>query len=322
MPNPYATNKSSYRPTPVKQVALGQSSALKRLEKLQAKHTGSSVERRSTGSPGKTRKSHEYSLDSDEDERRNLDDDDEEDDDEDSLFKNAKKNANKFMKQKPSSGFADSKKSKKKYDPEEDQLSDSQESDLEISVMDRSSTPLAVNQRLSQMRPSSKTSSRLGGAASAMSSLSSLKSKRSHSKVKFMKTKKDNETITDQEIEDEAESTILEELMNNLMTVDDLEPAAGSTNSFLKSKPAASSANNSRNRFLKSPLRVSLEEKDEDQYSSLTPSIDSPSMSETKFADIEELEKSLDKKALDQKEKKRLSLVIKKFFLNIINYLY
>ena len=178
MPNPYATNKSSYRPTPTKQVALGQSNALKRLEKLQAKHTGSSVERRSTGSPGKMRKSHEYSLDSDEDDRRNLDDEDEDDEDEDSLFKNAKKNANKFMKQKGST-VAENKKNKKKYEPQEDQLTDSQESDLEISVMDRSSTPLTVKQRQAQIRPSSKTSSRLGGAASAMSSLSSMKSKKS-----------------------------------------------------------------------------------------------------------------------------------------------
>ena len=232
MVNPYALNASSYKPVPTKQIVLGQSNALKRFEKIQAKHTAS-AERRS-GSPGKNRKNSRYSMDSygiddddDDNEKSRADDDD--DEDEDSLFKNVRKNANKFMKQKPAeTGKAaqQHKKANKKYAEVEynEELTDSQQSDLEISVMDRSSTPLAVKQRQTQIRPSSKTSSRLG-ATSAVSSVSSMKSthKRSQSKVKFMKTGRHNETITDQENEDEAESTIIEDLMNNLMNIDDLE---------------------------------------------------------------------------------------------------
>ena len=104
MVNPYAVNASSFRPTPTKQIVLGQSNALKRFEKIQAKHTAS-VERRS-GSPGKNRKNSKYSIDSfgieddDEDKSNVVDDNDDDDEDEDSLFIKAKKNANKFMKQK------------------------------------------------------------------------------------------------------------------------------------------------------------------------------------------------------------------------------
>ena len=46
-----------------------------------------------------------------------------------------------------------------------------------------------------------------------------------------------------------------------------------------------------------------VEERDEEEFSSITPSIDSPSLSETKLVDINELEKSLENIASTQKTK-------------------
>ncbi len=88
MVNPYALNTRQ----PAKpQIQLGQSQALKKFEKFQAKYQASAS---GASQSNKFRK------------RNDDDDDDDDDEDDDSLFKNAKKTANKFMKKKQTEAIA------------------------------------------------------------------------------------------------------------------------------------------------------------------------------------------------------------------------
>ncbi|RNA01078.1 hypothetical protein BpHYR1_051587 [Brachionus plicatilis] len=241
MVNPY---ELSSRQNQRKQVSLASSNALKKFEKLQAKHTGK---------PPKSKKS--YSINSSGDEnsifRNDADDGDE---DEDSVFKNL--NKNKFVKAKP--------KAEKNSDSEKSEMSDT---DLEISIADRSSTP---NRKSSIQRPSSRLRSE---ASSANELYSSNLPKRSPSRVKFLK----QDSITDQE-----ESQVEDLLGKNLvLTIDDLEPA---DNKFAK-KPKSKSPISSERRT------ASIYE--EDELSTATVSTQSPSlMNANVILDIHELDKS------------------------------
>ena len=275
MVNPYALGSRNLAPK--KQINLGQSSALKKFEKLQAKHT-----ERQSGSFGKGRKSIN-SLNSSNDNNE----DEEDDDDDDSVFKNATKNANKFIKNKAKEQPVQAKRFQKVYDEEdENEVTESQPSELEISVVDRSSTPVAVKRH--SIQSGNRPSSRLVSGTSSVSSIKST-NMRSQSNVKFMKTDM-NEAISDRDNEDE-QSSIVEELFNKnlVLDIDELEASVS------QPKPTKS------RKFLKSPLSVhkrsesvaSIVEENEEEYSSLTPSRSSPSLLETNLIlDIGELEQN------------------------------
>ena len=144
MVNPYALNTRQ----PAKpQIQLGQSQALKKFEKFQAKYQASA----SGASPKK-----KYGKRDDDD-----DDDDDDDEDEDSLFKNAKKTANKFMKKKqPETQDHDT-----ESDSDSDQtFTESKHSEMSIGI-DRSSTPVPAKRQSHQQQvtkiPTATTSNNL-----------------------------------------------------------------------------------------------------------------------------------------------------------------
>lgn len=197
MVNPY---ELSSRQNQKKQVSLTSSNALKKFEKIQAKHTGKSSKSKSKKSFSPNSSSNENSIISNDN-----------DDDDDSIFKNL--NKNKFVKKKPLE--------EKKSDSDKSELSDT---DLEISIADQSSTPF---RKSSIQRPSSQIRSE---ASSVTEFQSSNLPKRSPSRVKFLK----QDSITDQD-----ESQIEDLIGNNLvLSIDDLEPA--DTKFFKKSKSKSS----------------------------------------------------------------------------------
>lgn len=121
MANRYTpTSRSGSKP----QIQIGQTDLLKKIEKLQNKHSGDGVKQ-----------------------RKNSDDDD--DDDEDSVFKNLKKSSGKFMKKKEV--IEEARPSHSPLTAEESEVDD----ELEISANDRSSTP----KYKSNQRPVSASSS-------------------------------------------------------------------------------------------------------------------------------------------------------------------
>lgn len=117
------------------QVLLGQSNALKKFEKFQNKYTpgmaGKSVKK-----PEKKPKKKRHILDTTDE------DDDSEPDEEDSVFKNM----NRFIKKKPIEAEPSVK----------DEESD--DSDIELSIMDRSSTPKRSNRKASIINRSNNSS--------------------------------------------------------------------------------------------------------------------------------------------------------------------
>ncbi|CAF0742232.1 unnamed protein product [Brachionus calyciflorus] len=257
MVNPYALNARQTQ----KKVTLGQSQALKKFEKIQAKHTGK-IEKKTN----KFKKNVSINSSGDENSILNDDDDDDQEDD-DSVFKNLKNN--KFVKNKLAS------KSEKKIDKvdNDSEVSKTSDSDIEISVADRSSTP---NRKSSLHRPSS----RLLSAASSLTDFqSSNLPKRSPSRVKFVKQ---DSTITD---EDES----IESLLNNnlVLDIDDLEPVS-KNNKFLKKNKIKSPLNSER----RSASVASIIEESEVSTATVA-SVQSPSLMDANLIlDIHDLDKS------------------------------
>jgi len=293
MVNPYALNTRQ----PAKpQIQLGQSQALKKFEKFQAKYQASAS---GASQSNKFRK------------RNDDDDDDDDDEDDDSLFKNAKKTANKFMKKKQTEAIA-----QHGTDSESDSdqtFTESKHSEMSIGI-DRSSTPVPAKrqsqQLITKIPTANRSPSRIRSAASSVSSIRSL-NKRS---VKFVQQDSNQSYSNDEQ----DESTILEDIMsrNLILDIDDLEANA---TSFSKKK--------SKRRMSKSPLAMAaqkrsesvtsiiedneeIEEEDaEDKHlSSITSSDHSLSMHKNLIFDVNELAKSLsqldDSRKMTKNEKK------------------
>lgn len=296
MVNPYAL---ASRNQPKSNVQLSSSNALKKFEKFQAKHT-QSIEKRSSSSHKKKKSisldsSKDLDISSDLDVDENDKNSPEDSDDEDSILKNIKKSSNKFMKTKqptrspsPAKTTTTTKSKQKDYDQES--KSDSNQSDIEISVMDRSSTP---NKRSSLHRPSSRL---LSAASSVSSFVNANLPKRSPSRVKFVKQ---DSTITDESPEEE--STILDNL---LLDIEDLEPAtvtsvSVSPNKFLK-KP--------NRKLAKSPLSKRSESVASiiEEQSSIASSTPSPSVLDANLIfDINDLERAEEKSEKSEKSSRK-----------------
>jgi hypothetical protein len=269
MVNPYLVNPGS-RPALKTGIQLNQSQAMKKFEKIQAKNS-MSQDRRSNSFTG-ARKSHQASDQSD-------------DQSDDSLFKNAKKNANKFMKKKQAETLEQS-------EDEEDESDDEQ--DIEISINERNASRLSKSPR-QQIKNRSATSSvsSLHTIEYQPPTVTSQQShRRSQSKVKFV-ANDINEYLSDKD-----QSSIVEDLLsrNLVFDIDDLEPVS---NYKVTAKKKLS----------KSPTLIKrsesvasiIEEKENSDYSDLTPSIASPSLLETNLIlDINELEKNVAKKSKNE----------------------
>ena len=188
MVNPYAVNASRQPQKP--QIQLGQSQALKKFEKFQAKYTASA-----SGTFKSKKKNNKSSEDDD-------------DDDDDSLFKEAKQTANKFMKKKPQTP------EQEESDDSDQTLTESKQSELSIGI-DRSSTPVPAKRysQVTKIPTANRPSSRIRSAASSVSSIRSL-NKRS---VKFVKT--------DQSYSNDDESTVVDDMFsrNLILDIEDLE---------------------------------------------------------------------------------------------------
>jgi hypothetical protein len=214
MVNPYvAPSPSAARPLAGKgQIQLGQSQLLKKIEKLTKQSTTANSLDRSGG----VAKSSRFTLHSDDE-----DNDKDDDDDEDSVFKNLRTSSNKFIKKKETATAASTTGPKKpsprrstlKPGLSSDDESDEVESDLEISVTDRSSTP-------KQTRPGQVgTKARIGSVGSSIHETPrpTSRHRRSPSKVKFS----DKQTLSD----GEDDSTVIEDMLskNLVLDIDDLE---------------------------------------------------------------------------------------------------
>lgn len=197
MVNPYAVNQAQRAPVKT-QVSLGSSNALKKFEKFQSKYNPNmtSIERKKEKKKNKPAKG---ILDT-------TDEDDDSDDDDDSMII---RNANKFMKKKA---------------PEVESVPDSSDdSDIEISAIDGSSTPNKPNNRAkSPAHPIINRSN--NSSATSMRSMTHTH-KRSQSKVKFM-----NDYSED-------ESTILDDMLskNLIVDIEDLEAHTASLSAKAKS---------------------------------------------------------------------------------------
>jgi hypothetical protein len=269
MSNPYA---AANRLTPKGQIQLGQSQLLKKIEKLQNKHSGKDIK-----TSIKTKKSAQISS---YDISKDQDDDDSED--EDSVFKNFKNSSNKFMKKT------------QEIVPDKSEENDEVESDLEISADDRSSTPnqqrksSQQQQHLSATKPINKRSL---SVASTIDSYTPHHDHRQHrrspSKVKFQ----DSNTINQSEKSDN-ESTIIEDMLskNLVLSIDELEVA-----SLVNQIPARKSSKN----FMiekRSESVNSIIEEDENlssEMSSSSLSSSKPLRNTNLILDIDELEKGI-----------------------------
>ena len=305
MVNPYLLNTGP-RSAPKAQIQLSQSQAMKKFEKIQAKNS-MSMEKRSGSF---TKKSNKISFDSSKDDEE--DDDDDDSDDEDSVFKNATKNSKRFMKKKKSSSSQQepepmARKSTninqaKRFDDEEDDDEEDDE-DIEISINERN------NSRISSKNHPLKNRS---GASSVSSMIATNdfqpQHRRSQSKVKFVA-----DNINDY-LSDNQESTIVEDLLsrNLVLDIDDLEPAMTNNSnksprksSFRKQSKSPTAGNYHQKRSESAAsIRSIIEEKENSSYSSLSPSIASPSILEANLIfDINDLEKNVNK--VDDSKKKR-----------------
>lgn len=196
-------------------------------------------------------------------------------DSDESLFKNA----NKFMKQK-----------KEPVRQEIAKTSGDDSSDIELSILDAPKKP-SINQVQQQQhnRPTSR-------AMSAMSVASSVSSthRRSQSKVKFYES--DQDKADDQSIEDQTVEDLFSR--NLVLDIQDLD-----SNDTKRKSPLRKHAKSPMNKRSESIVSI-IEEKEE--YSSLTPSIPSPSLLETNLIlDIDELEKSVSKSVDETVSKRR-----------------
>ena len=280
MVNPYA--ESGY-PAPKSQIRLGQSQLLKKIEKLQTKH----------------------SLDRSTNKKSNLDssnEDNDEDEEEDSVFKNLRTSSNKFIKKKDAarlsatgvskrgSGSPKSPRSPKdtkrpSYKPD---LSDSSDSDLEISAEDRSSTPNRKDSTRAATQRNLSTASSIYDYPRHH--------RRSPSKVKFQdKHKADSE--------DEEESTIIEDMLskNLVLDINELEASISADQSMSDRKQRQVGSRKSEK--FRSESVASVIEEDEDRFSSIhNSSLDSRhSLRNAKLIlDIDELEQSFDSRFLTQ----------------------
>ena len=260
MVNSYALNSRQQQAKPV---LLGQSNALKKFEKFQNKYTPGMAGKTVKKSEKKPKKKRHILDTTDED-------DDSEPDEEDSVFKNA----NRFMKKKP-------------VEAEPSVKDDSDDSDIELSIMDRSSTPKRLNRKASIINRSNNSS--VNSVRSA-----SYTHRRSQSKVKFVNDYSDND-----------DETIIDDMLskNLVLDIDELE-AATPTPSFKYNKKK------SHKRMSKSPLAMAAHKRSESVTSIQEESIlqssvnDEPSLLETNLIlDINELEKSISK--LEKKSRRR-----------------
>jgi hypothetical protein len=196
-------------------------------------------------------------------------------DSDESLFKNA----NKFMKQK-----------KQPVRQETAKTSGDDSSDIELSILDapKKSSINQVQHQQQQNRPTSRAMSALSIASSVSST-----HRRSQSKVKFYES--DQEKGDDQSIEDQTVEDMFSK--NLVLDIQDLD-----SNETKRKSPMRKHA---RSPTKRSESIVSIiEEKEE--YSALTPSIQSPSLLETKLIlDIDELEKSVSKSEQETVSKQR-----------------
>lgn len=266
MVNPYAVNQAQRAPAKTR-VSLGSSNALKKFEKFQSKYNPNmtSIERKKEKKKNKPAKG---ILDT-------TDEDDESDDDDDSMII---RNANKFMK--------------KKAPEAEAALDSSDDSDIEISAMDGSSTP---NKPASKQRAKSPAHPIIN--RSNNSSATSMRSmththKRSQSKVKFM-----NDYSED-------ESTIIDDMLskNLIMDIEDLEAHTASM-SVKASKPGKDRRGKSPSHHKRSESVISIQEEsilEESLYEEEAAS-EAPSLTNL-IMDIQDLEASISK--LEKKEKK------------------
>jgi hypothetical protein len=285
MVNPYTAAAS--RVNPKSQIQLGQSQLLKKIEKLTSKHgTGSSLDH------SKSKKSNRFTLDSSKDSNDDDEDDDDEED-EDSVFKNLKKSTNKFMKKKetaaepkkPSPRGTKSPRSPKevkrstfKAAPDSDVSDDSE---LEISANDRSSTP-------KNSKFQSYLKSRLLSTASSIHDHApqpAARHRRSPSKVKFS----DNQNLSD-----EDESTIIEEMLskNLVLDINELEASISATqNAPNRRKSGEGGGGNMR-----SDSVASVIEENEDRTSSNESSSESVANHRTTnlILSIDDLDRSFD----------------------------
>lgn len=307
MVNPYAVNS---RQTNKPKIQLGQSQAIKKFEKFQAKYS-------TTGTTSGSKKQFKKKKNSDNDS------DDDDDDDDDSLFKNAKQTANKFMKKKQSATPID------ETETDSDQtFTESKQSDISVDI-DRSSTPIPAKrqQKQQQQQITKIPTSRIRSATSSVSSIRSL-NRRS---VKFVKTNKNqsfssnhDEINDDNDDDDDDESTIIDEVMSNLiLDIDDLE---ASTSNLYKTNKKKSTTTTKR--LSKSPLAMAAQKRsesvtsiiedneedlnDEESKASSGSSDKSLSLRKNLILDVNELARSLSEQDDSSLKKKKQSETDKK----------
>jgi hypothetical protein len=311
MVNPYAVNS---RQTNKPQIQLGQSQAIKKFEKFQAKYS-------TTGTTSGSKKQFRKKKNSDND----SDDNDDDDDDDDSLFKNAKQTANKFMKKKQSATPVD------ETETDSDQtFTESKQSDISVDI-DRSSTPIPAKRQQKQQQQQQQITkiptSRIRSATSSVSSIRSL-NRRS---VKFVKTNKNqsfssNHDEINGDNDDDDESTIIDEVMSNLiLDIDDLE---ASTSNLYKTNKKKSTTTTTTKRLSKSPLAMAAQKRsesvtsiiedneedlnDEESKASSGSSDKSLSLRKNLILDVNELARSLSEQDDSSLKKKKQSETDKK----------